>query len=59
MWSSTGYAHSADKKVCLFDIKEVMEMAVFKCGSCGATKEGRCKPQKCPGCGKQGSMTKS
>lgn len=33
-------------------------MAVFKCGSCGATKEGRCKPKQCPECGEQNSMTK-
>ncbi|MCL4476833.1 MAG: rubredoxin [Nitrospirae bacterium] len=34
-------------------------MAVFRCSSCGATKEGRCKPQKCPGCGEKGTMAKS
>lgn len=33
-------------------------MAVFKCGSCGATKEGRCKPRKCPKCGADGKMKK-
>jgi rubrerythrin len=33
-------------------------MAVFKCGNCGATKEGRCKPKKCPKCGKEGVMQK-
>lgn len=33
-------------------------MAVFKCSKCGATKEGRCKPSKCPKCGASGSMTK-
>ncbi len=33
-------------------------MAVFKCETCGATKEGRCKPQKCPGCGEKGTMKK-
>jgi len=26
-------------------------MAVWKCNSCGATKESRCKPKKCPQCG--------
>ena len=26
-------------------------MAVWKCTSCGATKEGRCKPRKCAQCG--------
>lgn len=26
-------------------------MAVWKCVSCGATKEGRCKPRKCEKCG--------
>lgn len=25
-------------------------MATWKCKSCGYTKEGRCKPQKCPQC---------
>ncbi|KKL90257.1 hypothetical protein LCGC14_1906520 [marine sediment metagenome] len=33
-------------------------MAVFKCSSCGETKEGRCKPRKCPACGKEGTMQK-
>lgn len=33
-------------------------MAVFKCDKCGATKEGRCKPQKCPQCGEKGCMAK-
>ncbi|MGD2080060.1 MAG: rubredoxin [Nitrospirota bacterium] len=33
-------------------------MAVFKCDKCGATKEGRCKPRKCPKCGASGTMTK-
>jgi len=33
-------------------------MAVFKCESCGATKEGRCKPKKCPKCGETGVMKK-
>lgn len=26
-------------------------MAVWKCTVCGETKEGRCRPQKCPKCG--------
>lgn len=26
-------------------------MAIFICKECGAEKEGRCKPQKCPKCG--------
>ncbi len=26
-------------------------MAVWKCGSCGAEVEGRCKPGKCKECG--------
>ncbi|MCX7904851.1 MULTISPECIES: RCKP-type rubredoxin-like domain-containing protein [Caloramator] len=26
-------------------------MAIFKCTVCGETKEGRCKPAKCPKCG--------
>ncbi|MFC1844284.1 RCKP-type rubredoxin-like domain-containing protein [Thermodesulfobacteriota bacterium] len=33
-------------------------MAVFKCEKCGATKEGRCKPKKCPECAETGSMQK-
>jgi len=33
-------------------------MAVFKCEKCGATKEGRCKPKKCPECGEAGTMAK-
>ena len=33
-------------------------MAKFKCEKCGATKEGRCKPKKCPDCGEQGTMSK-
>ncbi len=40
-------------------LKEVMKMAVFKCSKCGATKEGRCKPQKCPKCGEKRTMQKS
>ncbi|HLN65602.1 MAG TPA: hypothetical protein VK464_29095 [Symbiobacteriaceae bacterium] len=32
-------------------------MAVFQCKSCGATKEGRCKPQKCE-CGAKGEFVK-
>jgi rubrerythrin len=34
-------------------------MAVFKCKKCGAVKEGRCKPQKCPNCGEKNTMEKS
>lgn len=26
-------------------------MAIWKCSVCGATKEGRCRPGKCPECG--------
>ena len=33
-------------------------MAVFKCEKCGATKEGRCKPKKCPACAEAGTMQK-
>lgn len=33
-------------------------MAVFKCSSCGTTKEGKCKPQKCPSCAGKGTMQK-
>jgi len=31
--------------------KVVSIMAVWKCTVCGETKEGRCRPQKCPKCG--------
>ena len=33
-------------------------MAVFKCENCGTTKEGRCKPQKCPTCELKGTFVK-
>jgi rubrerythrin len=33
-------------------------MAVFKCEKCGAMKEGRCKPKKCPTCAEAGTMQK-
>jgi rubrerythrin len=33
-------------------------MAIFKCEKCGATKEGRCKPKKCPKCSETGCMVK-
>lgn len=33
-------------------------MSVFKCDSCGSSKEGRCKPKKCAACGEQGTMVK-
>jgi len=33
-------------------------MAIFKCESCGTTKEGRCKPKECPKCGETGTMNK-
>jgi len=33
-------------------------MAEFKCEKCGETKEGRCKPKKCPSCGENGVMVK-
>ncbi|NOZ24918.1 MAG: transcriptional repressor [Nitrospirae bacterium] len=35
-----------------------VDMAVFKCEECGATKEGRCKPKKCSKCGASGTMKK-
>ena len=38
--------------------KEVATMATFTCDKCGATKEGRCRPKKCPSCGIEGSMQK-
>jgi Fur family peroxide stress response transcriptional regulator len=34
-------------------------MAIFRCEKCGATKEGRCKPKKCPKCGAQNTMKKT
>lgn len=34
-------------------------MAVFKCESCGTTKEERCKPKKCPECGESNTMRKN
>ncbi|MCC6048527.1 MAG: DNA repair protein RadA [Thermodesulfobacterium sp.] len=34
-------------------------MAVWKCSQCGATKESRCKPKKCPSCGAENTMTKA
>ena len=33
-------------------------MAIWKC-SCGFTKEGRCKPQKCPQCQEKGNFEKT
>ncbi|MFC1837769.1 RCKP-type rubredoxin-like domain-containing protein [Thermodesulfobacteriota bacterium] len=33
-------------------------MTVFQCEKCGATKEGRCKPKKCPACAETGAMSK-
>ena len=38
--------------------EEVSYLATFKCDKCGATKEGRCKPKKCPSCEKAGTMQK-
>lgn len=34
-------------------------MAVWKCEACGETKEGRCKPQKCPKCETKGQFVKA
>jgi len=34
-------------------------MAVWMCSQCGATKESRCKPKKCPSCGAENTMTKA
>ncbi len=34
-------------------------MAEWKCKSCGYTKEGRCKPQKCPQCQEKGNFEKN
>ncbi|MRR58364.1 MAG: rubredoxin [Deltaproteobacteria bacterium] len=33
-------------------------MAVWKCKNCGFSKEGRCKPQKCPQCQEKGTFQK-
>ncbi len=33
-------------------------MAQWKCSKCGAIKEARCKPKKCPECGEAGTMVK-
>ncbi|MFN3504847.1 MAG: RCKP-type rubredoxin-like domain-containing protein [Caldimicrobium sp.] len=33
-------------------------MALWKCSKCGATKESRCKPKKCPSCGEADTMVK-
>jgi len=33
-------------------------MAIWKCSACGETKEGRCKPQKCPKCETKGQFEK-
>ncbi|MFN4197062.1 MAG: RCKP-type rubredoxin-like domain-containing protein [Caldimicrobium sp.] len=33
-------------------------MAIWKCSKCGATKESKCKPKKCPSCGEVGTMVK-
>jgi len=38
--------------------EEVKIMAEFQCDTCGTTKEGRCKPKKCPQCGAEGTMKK-
>ena len=40
------------------NLKKEDAMAVFKCEKCGATKEGRCKPKKCPECTEAGTMQK-
>ena len=33
-------------------------MAKWKCSKCGFTKEGRCKPRKCPKCWESNSFEK-
>ena len=40
-------------------IKEERNMATWKCTTCGFTKEGRCKPQKCPQCQSKGNFEKA
>nr|WP_246525165.1 acetate--CoA ligase family protein [Geomobilimonas luticola] len=39
--------------------KEEENMATWKCTTCGYTKEGRCKPQKCPQCQSKGNFEKA
>lgn len=38
-------------RIYLMILKGGAAMAVWKCSSCGAVMEGRCKPGKCPHCG--------
>jgi ABC-type ATPase with predicted acetyltransferase domain len=33
-------------------------MAIWKCESCGAVREGRCKPKKCQQCGAANTFVK-
>jgi rubrerythrin len=33
-------------------------MAQWVCEKCGYSKEGRCKPKKCPSCGESGTFVK-
>lgn len=33
-------------------------MATWKCSTCGFSKDGRCKPQKCPQCDSKGTLEK-
>jgi rubrerythrin len=33
-------------------------ITTWKCKSCGFSKEGRCKPQKCPQCQRKGGFEK-
>ncbi len=39
-------------------VRGVNRVAVWKCSSCGAEREGRCKPQKCADCGAKGTFEK-
>ena len=34
-------------------------MTAWICADCGATREGRCKPQKCPSCEQKGTFVKA
>jgi rubrerythrin len=44
--------------VIIINLTKEITMTVFKCEKCGATKEGRCKPKKCPACAESGTMQK-
>jgi Fur family peroxide stress response transcriptional regulator len=39
-------------------MKEVKDVTVFKCSTCGTSKEAKVKPRKCPKCSEKGAMQK-